>query len=80
MTDRINETYRGYALLSAFYKGKHRGRAWLGKTLTHEIEGKSVEGVMLQSKGWVHDVQNGRVARLSHSQIPQHMPMDFIRL
>lgn len=61
MLDRLQETYRGYSILAAYYKGRHQGRAWLGKQLVREISGSDLEEIFLALKSWVDAVQNERM-------------------
>jgi hypothetical protein len=51
--ERVTEEYRKHKLLSAFYKGKYKGRAWRKNHLLTELEGSGIEDVMDRLKEWV---------------------------
>ena len=58
---RTKECYRNYVLLSAFNKGKFRGRIWKNKKKIHDIEGLSVDAVFSTLKDMVDDIIDKKV-------------------
>jgi hypothetical protein len=53
--DRILENYRGHKVLSAFHKGKFRGRVWKHGDLIHEAEGADIDSMLVDLKHFIDE-------------------------